>query len=145
MITFEQQHWHSWMNGDWKKIKYKDLDWIPSKSITNLSITSQGDTTINLWYSPKLISVIAIPSTSIASIKSIWQMTDSVIGTMVEYKDLSWNIQTSFDSSNLIMIKDLSGWIEVKGNIITSINGFVLTITQVSSWTDIKLIITTNW
>lgn len=64
MLTVDQRHRHSWMSGDWQKIRFDDLEWVPTfggKYATGfVSYNSLWTKTVSwIGFTPKFIKINA--------------------------------------------------------------------------------------
>lgn len=140
MLDNSQQHGHSWMSWDWKKIRYKDLDWTPKIDTYLTDITTTDSITVITGFRPRVVLTQAIPVTSLWSVASSSTTTEDIKYTHFHYKDWSWNIQTAFNDTISFVIRDLSTSLETKGNII--MNNQWCVIEPTICWINTKLILT---
>lgn len=87
MLTPEQRHKHSWLNWDWEKIKYRDIDWIPvfgkEKFLWNFTITGTGNIAVTgVWFTPKLVRFTVGSGSGNPAETWVWAMTTTTQQSM---------------------------------------------------------------
>lgn len=135
-------HWHSGLWWDWQKIKYSDIVWVPTDTVSYYQVNDTTWTvwytawnfTITCWFRPKKIIILATWD-SWQPWASEWLAivdTAGAIHNWCKYNDWSYTNSSLISASNIIYIKNAS-------------NSTIWTVTAISdTWFTLN-INNTNW